>query len=117
LTWEAAADEVDRFEVLLSDFFDTFVSPSVRPVRCEPNVAKVSVLFDLPDGLAEPGPFEAKFEATYPREERADLHGFSNGSQRVHPFPITTLVQHFCCPTMPGPKGHVRTLPHAHSFS
>jgi hypothetical protein len=72
LTGEAAADEIDRFEVVRADLSDVLESRGVREVAREDRLT-VGVLLDLP-GDPHPGPLEAEVEAADSREEAADIH-------------------------------------------
>jgi hypothetical protein len=70
LAGEAAADEINGSKVCASDRFDIDVLPRVRPVLFE-DLATERIDLDLPHDGPEPGPPEAKLEATNAREERA----------------------------------------------
>jgi hypothetical protein len=72
LAGEAAADEVDRVEVVRADLSDVLESARLREVPGE-NSPAVRLLLDLPGG-PHPASLEAEVEAADPREEAADIH-------------------------------------------
>jgi len=69
LTWEASADEVDRFEVVRSTVMHVSKALDVRPVRSEDALAE-GIALDLPDDTKTAGPFKAEVEAPDARKER-----------------------------------------------
>lgn len=77
MTGEAAAEEVDRREVLGADLADVLEAPRFGEVPREDRPA-VGVLLDLP-GDAHPGSLEAEVKAADSREEAADIHGLPLG--------------------------------------
>jgi hypothetical protein len=72
LAGEAAADEVNRVEVVDPDLSHVFVSGGVGEVLGEDGSA-VGVLLDLP-GDSHPGPLEAELEPADTGKEASDIH-------------------------------------------
>jgi hypothetical protein len=72
LTGEAAADEVDRVEVVDPDLSHVLVSGGAGEVTGEDGSA-VGVELDLPVD-PHPGPLEAEVESADPGKEAADIH-------------------------------------------
>ena len=68
LAREAAADEVNGSESCGANGSDIFMALDLRPVLRE-HLATERVDLDLPAHGAEPGPFEAEFQAADAREE------------------------------------------------
>lgn len=86
LTGEAAADEVDRREVLRADLADVFEALRLGEVAREDGPA-VGVLLDLPE-RRHSAAVEAELEAADPREEAADIHDPPLG----RPFPAALKI-------------------------
>jgi len=76
LARESAANKVNWFKVMLSNFSDIPMPLYVRPMLRQDFVAEI-VNFDLP--LAgHSGSFQAKIEAAYSSKERAESHPLKN---------------------------------------
>jgi hypothetical protein len=103
LARESAADEVNGFEVVVSNVSDIFVSPYVRPVLLK-NLEAIWINLYLPRTF-HPRTFKTKIEAADSREQRTESHGPLKSARRLtlfsrRAFPVPCVER---CTAVPPP--------------